>query len=558
MTAINTNTSALYTAMAMKRNERSMEDAMQALSTGKRINSAADDAAGLAMAVKMGSSIGGLDQAVRNANDGISMLQTAEGAMGNMTEILQRMRVLSVQAANDTMTPEDRSYLDVEYQNLKDALSTISRDTQLNGNQLINGAGGDQGSFTFQVGGTRGQTVTIDIPDLQLGTGPQNPSTGQPALSGATFGTAVTSGGANFSLEGDYEAGDVISFSAGLLTSEYTVTQADIDANDNGVTLRTNAMAHFATLSTTIAPRTGDAVATIKSNADGTASASDVALELPGDASVGASNTRGNTVTSETFFIDIDGTPKVGEVYKLTLNGVTVEETVGAGDTLLTFTGKLVNALNNHANKALYLGATDATPPTSQEGVISLDQTGGNISIKVVTGSKLVQLTPPAVATYAKQFLPVSVSMGIYQTQSSAMTLAVNSVDPTVLDISGNFTTTSSVARAGAGGALKIQNNSLATANDARSSIETLDAALLVVNSSRADLGAMMSRLGFTIDNLSETSLNTTSSRSRIMDTDYAAASTELSRTQIIQQASTAVLAQANMTAQGVLKLLNG
>jgi len=133
MTAINTNIKSLITQNALIKNNRALGTAMEQLSTGKRINSAADDAAGLAVSNRMSAQIQGLDQAVRNANDGISLIQTAEGSLNEVTSMLQRMRELSIQSSNDTYTPEDRGFLDLEFQQLKAEINRVANNTEWNG-----------------------------------------------------------------------------------------------------------------------------------------------------------------------------------------------------------------------------------------------------------------------------------------------------------------------------------------------------------------------------------------------------------------------------------------
>ena len=152
MTVINSNIASLNAQAAIATNSRGLERSMQQLSTGKRINSAADDAAGLAIASKLTSQIRGLNQAVRNANDAISMLQTAEGATNEITNMLQRMRELAVQSANDTNTDDDRTALNTEYQELVSEIDRIAATTLWNGETLIDGSAGSAGSVTFHVG----------------------------------------------------------------------------------------------------------------------------------------------------------------------------------------------------------------------------------------------------------------------------------------------------------------------------------------------------------------------------------------------------------------------
>ena len=168
MTVINTNIKSLVSQNAIGINNRALTSAMEQLSTGKRINSASDDAAGLAISSRMTSQIKGLDQAVRNGNDAISMLQTTEGATIEMSNMLQRMRELAIQASNDTYSQTDREYLDIEFQQLMSEINRVTTDTQWNGMNVLDGTGGTNadGSLEFQIGANEGQTITHTIPDL--------------------------------------------------------------------------------------------------------------------------------------------------------------------------------------------------------------------------------------------------------------------------------------------------------------------------------------------------------------------------------------------------------
>ena len=163
MTVINTNVAATITANALTKNERAMSQAMERLSTGQRINSAGDDAAGLAISSRMTTYIKGLDMAVRNANDAISMIQTADGALIEMTNMLQRMRELAVQASSGTYSATDRDALNVEFEALTAAVEDIADDTQWNGVSLLNGAS----AFSFHVGANASQTISLTIADFE-------------------------------------------------------------------------------------------------------------------------------------------------------------------------------------------------------------------------------------------------------------------------------------------------------------------------------------------------------------------------------------------------------
>ena len=202
MAVVNTNVNASIAQNALVRNERSMNTAMERLSTGQRINSASDDAAGLAIASRMTSQIKGLDVAVRNANDGISMISTADGALVEVTNMLQRMRELALQAANGTTTSADRDYLNSEYVNLLSEIERIAQNTQWNGNDILDGtANGTSGTVAFQVGANGGQTVSVNFGNATnaavaaTGSGMlQDVASAAPTLTAATTASALTKG----------------------------------------------------------------------------------------------------------------------------------------------------------------------------------------------------------------------------------------------------------------------------------------------------------------------------------------------------------------------------
>ena len=166
MAVVNTNVNASIAQNALVRNERSMNTAMERLSTGQRINSAADDAAGLAIGSRMTSQIRGLEVGIRNANDAISMVATADGALIEVTNMLQRMRELALQASNGTTTSADRSYLSSEYANLLAEIDRIAENTQWNGNTILNHITTASSTFKYQVGANGGQTIAVDFGNM--------------------------------------------------------------------------------------------------------------------------------------------------------------------------------------------------------------------------------------------------------------------------------------------------------------------------------------------------------------------------------------------------------
>ena len=406
MTVINTNVKSLISQNALSKNNRALSAAMEQLSTGKRINSAKDDAAGLAISSRMTSQIRGLDQSIRNGNDAVSMLQTAEGALIEVTNMLQRMRELSVQAANDTYAPEDRGYLNQEYQQLKAEVQRISRATQWNGMNILDGSFvGDQGvpgQFAFQVGASQGQVITHTLGDIGFRVSDATLAVTTPAAAGLPEEGSIT-------LSGEYAVGDQIDLTFGGETLSLTVP-ADFPAGYD---------------------RAGEP------------------LVVDGDAEQTLENLGEYVSTEMVDFFDL--------------------------------------------NKGLM-----ATSWTAGDGGV----------ISYVAGA-----------------------------------------DDTPLD--------GSVSRTLVNGALKdIQDLDILTAPSASNALSILDEGIDTVNSVRADIGAVINRLTYAVDNLMNVSQYTSASRSSIQDADYAKASSELARTQIIQQAATAVLAQANQQTQTVLKLL--
>ena len=226
MTAINTNVSSILAKNALVSNERAMSTSMERLSTGVRINSAKDDAAGLAIASKMTSQIKGLDQAVRNANDAVSLIQTAEGALIETTNMLQRMRELAVQSASDTNVTADRTALNAEFGKLREEINRVGANTQWNGTNILNKSfASGTGTFKFQVGANAAQTIDITIGNYT------SASTSQGTTAVATTTTANSGPGATaaaqvstVTIAGTPALGDIISVTAGDRSYTHTVT----------------------------------------------------------------------------------------------------------------------------------------------------------------------------------------------------------------------------------------------------------------------------------------------------------------------------------------------
>jgi flagellin len=389
MSVINTNAKAMLAQNALTTNNRSLSTSMEQLSTGKRINSAQDDAAGFAIAQKMTSQIRGLNQAVRNAGDAISLVQTAEGALVEVNNMLQRMRELSVQSATDSNVTTDREALNNEFNQLREEINRVAVNTQWNGRNVLdkgftgNGAT-NPGLYKFQVGANANQTIDLTI--------------------------------------GNYTTNSV----------------------DQGTTA----------VATTTTPASGP----------------------------------GASAAAQVSTMTIAGTPALGDNITVTVGDKSFTHKVVAGAATVQTVSEIAAAINTG------LGTITGISKGVSSGVLTFTASTGGVPFQI---------------------------------------------------------------SASQGGLLSnVRQSDISTQSGANSAIAALDTALKTVNTGRAEMGATMNRLQYASDNLANISTNTAESRSRIQDTDYASATTELARSQIIQQAATAMLAQANQSGQSVLALL--
>lgn len=501
MTVINTNIKSLISQNAIVKNNRDLSGAMQQLSTGKRINSAKDDAAGLAITSRMTAQIRGLDQAIRNGNDSVSMLQTTEGAMIEMTNMLQRMRELAVQSANDTYTQEDRNYLDLEFQQLKKEINRITRDTQWNGMDVMNGTfendAGAVGKFRFQVGGNEGQIISHTI---------------------GAMGFVESTGTAGFSNE-----------RAQVSTVTITGTYA---ANDT------------ATLKVVVGSTTETFIHTVQANAT---SIKDIAQALADKVNA---STGGSALVNAS--VDKDGV--------ITLKAVTAG-TAGA----FAITGSTATTAATGDTPALTLATTTAAAANAT-GVqyLTLDGTyvaGDRINMKVAGKDFSYTVSPSDLETDEPERIIETIAENI-RLKASFIDIAITQSGAALaftISPAAAFTTSSSVEYVNTNGALtNIKDLDIQSNLGSNNALSELDISIDRINQERAGIGAVINRLTYAVDNLANVSQNTSESRSRILDTDYAKASSELARTQIISQAATAMLAQANQSPQTVLQLLQG
>ena len=409
MSVINTNIAASVTANAMKSNQRVMENTMERLATGLRVNSASDDAAGLGIGSKMESQIRGLNQAVRNANDGISMIQTADGAAIEITEMLQRMRELSVQAQNGTNSTNDLTNLNKEFASLATEIDRVADDAVFNGKSVLSGLG----DTTFNVGADAADDMTVAFADFNL-------SAGGTSAAQAQYTSVITED--NLQAVTDNSSIDITDGSGNVIT----ITEANLitAGATNGNTFTTYATATIAdfvdAFNTAVAANTGF------DNVTASAAAADGGVIFTQDAAT------------------------VGSVVSVSVNLAGVSSALGTG-------------------------TSETSASSGSTGVMGAD-------------------------------------LSSYKTAGS------------IAEASGT--------------------------------IAALDLAIQGVSGARADFGAAVNTMEYSVDNLNNAVQNTMAARSAIMDADYAAETTELARTQIISQASTAMLSQANQAQQSVLALL--
>ncbi len=452
---INHNIAALNTYNKLSANNATSSKALEKLSSGLRINRAGDDAAGLAISEKMRGQIRGLDQATRNAQDGISLIQTAEGALNETHSILQRMRELAVQAASDTNTDGDRAEIQKEITQLKAEITRISTDTEFNTKKLLNG---NMGKLLTDLG------------------------TGSVAFKAGVSGLAATGS----DLGGSYQ---LVLAAVGTNTAAINSNSIATGLAAANITAQTGQHAEYGHYRLE--------VSNFGSTADLTLTGPDGQTYTSTGAGLGADISLGGI----TFAFSAHAITGNGALdFDFTANGLQINLT---GDKTVTTT-----AIASYAGEKLNIGGFEFTLQTNH-GILN-DQINMTVQDK-------------------------SVKFHIGANAGQNVTLAINDMSAT---------------------ALRVNDIDLSTQTGANAAITTIETALETVSSERAKLGAMQNRLEHTINNLTTSSENLSASESRIRDVDMAKEMMNFTKTNILSQAATAMLAQANQQPQGVLQLL--
>ena len=503
---INTNIASLNAQRALNTSQSDVSTALQRLSTGLRINTAKDDAAGLAISERFTSQINGLNQAVRNSNDALSLTTTAEGALGETTALLQRVRELAVQSANSTNSASDRTALQAEVNQLLTEVERISDTTTFNGVKLLDG------SFTakdFQVGSEVGETIAVTL------AGASKSDLGINKLFGNTTdadlgSSSVKPGGAT---TGSLPANNGTAAQTLSITGFNGTGSVSVSAGDSASTI---AAAVNAKESSTGVSATATAQATLKTlNADGT-----VSFTLSDGAGNSASVSAAVTTTDLTNLKDAINNTTSSHGVTATVSGgsLTLTQTQGRDIDIETFTHStngstiVVEGIDETGT------AKDATTLTDGSGSNSLDSAS-------VTGF----------VTF-KSNKAFSASSSVADSAGSIFEAGANT----------SLTSTKS----------DLSSVSISTASGAVSALDVLDGAIAALSAERAAIGATQNRFESVVSNLTLASQNATSARSAIVDADFAAETAALTRGQILQQAGIAVLAQANAAPQNVLALL--
>jgi len=678
---INTNVSSLNSQRSLNTSQASLTTSLQRLSSGLRINSAKDDAAGLAISARMTSQINGLNQASRNANDGISLAQTAEGGLQSITESLQRMRELSVQASNATNTATDRAALQQEVDTLVQQINTVAGQTAFNGVKLLDGTFNSQ---SFQVGANTGESITINsiasAKANSLGVGTTSTyttsesatvtngaiSTGGITVNGYGVGPSVTDGvsssvsftsssaaAANVDIDPAVAAGGSTITAATATTNSNTVAgdlfingvdigvitgvtgastasdQADVvvaaitaagitnvtaanvggvvqltssDGSDIAVTanaaattatglsstggsIKINGVQLGAVAAGTTATLQGDALVTainaqtaktgvVASNSTGILTLAskdgrDIQIELAGSAKLGSGLTAGTTkvgsdsaIAKAAAFNTVTGQTGVSAVATKTsvTSGVISASAAVDGTTTnyMKINGVQLAAIAAGGNVAAQgnnvVAAINAV--SNQTGVTATFDTSTNqLSLAAADGRTITVETKGSAAATNTGFTANTLTNtygGIKLSSSSSAGITLGGADLANTALSAGYE--AATATFGAG----IASVDLTTASGAQNAIATIDSALANINSNRANLGAVQNRFSSVVSNLATTSENLSASRSRILDADFASETASLTRSQILQQAGTAMLAQANSLPQNVLSLLRG
>lgn len=567
---VNSNIASLNAQRNLSGSTNALSTSLERLASGSQINSAKDDAAGLQISNRLTNQINGLNVAVKNANDGVSIAQTAEGAMQESTNIMQRMRDLALQSANGSNSDTERAALQQEFSSLSGELTRISETTAFGGKKLLDGS---MGNTSFQIGSNANETVSFGLSDVSAS-----------ALRGSHSSAAVA-GEAPSGMKAGVVGGVINVDTAAVPGSAATpgaLTGHAIASGSTSVTLGSTAVdmtgvSDDATMLTALQAAAATEGYTVAAGAAG-----EYDISGPGQVSVSINGAAAVT----------DGANAVADIPASSGPATLTSEVNGATAKNFSINGTSVEVAANATGQDLLDAINAETTATGVsatlvEGRINLSSVDGQaIKLADVDGGTLKGLGLTAGTTNAKLDADTSVTLNGTEVKLSkgsdmeAIVTAINTASTGVTASTENgqlnlfSQETFTVADGAAGNGLAklglagvtgatavtqestVSNLDITSAEGAQQAIQVLDGAMAQIDSERAKLGAVQNRFDSTISNLQNISENASAARGRIQDTDYAAESANLAKNQIMQQAGTAMLAQANQLPQAVLSLL--
>ncbi|WP_368894386.1 FliC/FljB family flagellin [Kluyvera ascorbata] len=584
---INTNSLSLITQNNINKNQSALSSSIERLSSGLRINSAKDDAAGQAIANRFTSNIKGLTQAARNANDGISLAQTTEGALSEINNNLQRVRELTVQATTGTNSDSDLASIQDEIKSRLDEIDRVSGQTQFNGVNVL----AKDGTMKIQVGANDGQTISIDLKKIDsdtLGLNGFNVNGSGTITNKAATVSDVTRAGGTLQADGYYDVktsntalttadafaklndGDVVSIDDGTNTTAYKYSAATggfkTDVSIAGDQADSDVMDARNALADSLKADTGKSVSgswttnsgTVKfdTDSDGKITIGGVAAYVDSAGNL-TTNAAGMTAQATTKDLVSAASSAVGQGGSLTFGDTTY--TIGAGtadganpddrtkDTLGTI------SYSKSVSKDVVLADTKATGSTTtvdfnsgiMKSQVSFDAGTSTNTFKDADGA--ITKTKEYTTSYAVNKDTGEVTVADYA--------AVNSANTAVDDTKYKPTIGATVNLNSAG---KLTTDATSAGTATKDPLAALDAAISSIDKFRSSLGAIQNRLDSAVTNLNNTTTNLSEAQSRIQDADYATEVSNMSKAQIIQQAGNSVLAKANQVPQQVLSLLQG
>jgi flagellin len=584
---INTNVASLNSQRQLVSSGASLDKSTERLSSGLRINSAKDDAAGLAIANRMTSQVRGLDQAVRNANDGVSMIQTAEGALQESTNILQRMRELAVQSANGIYNDADRKTLDAETQQLKAELDRIAETTSFNGKNLLDGT---LGTTKLQVGAQANQTIDVKIGSFNANSlgGNAGDVVGE-AATGLAALSAFTGADADTTLYVNDTALNSLADAVAGTTLNEKLASINADLDGKGAVASALVSSEANSIGDGILVAGTDVLTLTVVDGDGNTQAykltdtnnmKELVDKINSDTGISASLTdKGNLVLSQEGVVSIT----------VTGTGTAAADAAGIDGAETDTNFRLVFTDTSADKKGVKVEGADDTAASATmmtnvaalgldisddlgniQGATITNTAAMNKGDLVINGIEIGEVTVDATPTATEKRDNLIAAINKVSSQTGVVAMAGDATDSIALasttgEISvkygdnapaTTFASTGIQERNASEGAGSVASVDISTQAGAQKAIGIIDKAIDQVNASRADLGAANNRLDFTVSNLSNISEKTSASRSRILDADFASETANLSRAQVLQQAGTAMLAQSNARPQQVLSLL--